>query len=263
MTALLSRILVAAVLLPVVFLLIWAGGWWLVGLAVLAALIALHELYLMARELRPVLVAGYAGTVATLVGSAWGPEWALAGFYSTLPLVFLFKAVAGAMPSIASASVTVLGAAWIGLGLAHLVLVREIPEHGVLALYTVVLAVFASDTAAFAAGRILGRHKMAPQTSPGKTWEGFVAGSIAAILVPFFALYEEDFLTVPESLGLGAVIAVAGPVGDLFESALKRDAGVKDSGSVLLGHGGMLDRLDAFLFTGVASYYLLVAFGAA
>jgi phosphatidate cytidylyltransferase len=123
--------------------------------------------------------------------------------------------------------------------------------------------VFASDTAAFAAGRVIGRHKMAPQTSPGKTWEGFVAGSIAAVLVPFFALYEEDFLTVPESLGLGAVVALAGPVGDLFESALKRDAGVKDSGRVLLGHGGMLDRIDAFLFTGVAAYYLLKAFGAA
>jgi phosphatidate cytidylyltransferase len=263
MTALVSRVLVAAVLLPLVFLLIWAGGWWIVGLAVVAALIALHELYLMARELRPVLVAGYAGTVATLVGAAWGPEWALAGFFSTLPLVFLFKAVAGAMPSTASVAVTVLGSAWIGLGLAHLVLVREIPEHGVLALYTVVLAVFASDTAAFATGRVIGRHKMAPQTSPGKTWEGFVAGTIAALLVPFFALYEEDFLTVPESLGLGVAIAVAGPVGDLFESALKRDAGVKDSGRVLMGHGGMLDRLDAFLFTGVASYYLLIAFGAA
>ena len=263
MTALVSRILVAAVLLPVVFLLIWAGGWWIIALAVVAALIALHELYLMARDLRPVLVAGYAGTVATLVGAAWGPEWALAGFFSTLPLVFLFKAVAGAMPSTASAAVTVLGAAWIGLGLAHLVLVREIPEHGVLALYTVVLAVFASDTAAFAAGRVIGRHKMAPQTSPGKTWEGFVAGTIAALLVPFFALYEEELLTVPESLGLGVAIAVAGPIGDLFESALKRDAGVKDSGRILLGHGGMLDRLDAFLFTGVATYYLLVAFGAA
>lgn len=263
MTALVSRILVAAVLIPVVFLVIWAGGWWLIGLAVVAALIALHELYLMGRELRPVLVAGYAGTVATLVGAAWGPEWALAGFFSTLPLIFLFKAAAGAMPSIASAAMTVLGSAWIGLGLAHLVLVREIPQHGVLALYTVVLAVFASDTAAFAAGRVIGRHKMAPQTSPGKTWEGFVAGTIAALLVPFFALYEEDFLTVPESLGLGVAIAIAGPVGDLFESALKRDAGVKDSGRVLMGHGGMLDRLDAFLFTGVASYYLLVAFGAA
>jgi phosphatidate cytidylyltransferase len=263
MTALVSRVLVAAALLPVVLLLIWAGGWWMVGLAGVAAMVALHELYVMTRELRPVLLAGYAGTMATLIGAAWGPEWALAGFFSTLPLAFLFKAVAGAMPSTASVSVTVLGSAWIGLGLAHLVLLRELPEHGFLTLLTVVLAVFASDTMAFATGRVLGRHKMAPQTSPGKTWEGFAAGTVAAVLVPFFAFYEEDFLTVPESLALGAVIAVAGPVGDLFESALKRDVGVKDSGRILLGHGGVLDRLDAFLFTGVAAYYLLKAFGAA
>ncbi len=263
MTALVSRVLVAAVLLPVVLLLIWAGGWWMIGLAVVAGMVALHELYVMTRNLRPVLLAGYAGTLATLIGAAWGPEWALAGFFSTLPLAFLFKAAAGAMPSAASVSVTVLGSAWIGLGLAFLVLLRELPEHGFLTVLTVVLAVFASDTMAFAAGRVLGRHKMAPLTSPGKTWEGFVAGTIAAVLVPFFAFYDEDFLTVPESLALGALIAVAGPIGDLFESAVKRDTGVKDSGRILLGHGGMLDRLDAFLFTGVAAYYLLKAFGAA
>ncbi len=263
MTALVSRVLVAAVLLPVVLLLIWAGGWWMIGLAVVAGMVALHELYVMTRNLRPVLLAGYAGTLATLIGAAWGPEWALAGFFSTLPLAFLFKAASGALPSAASVSVTVLGSAWIGLGLAFLVLLRELPEHGFLTVLTVVLAVFASDTMAFAAGRMLGRHKMAPLTSPGKTWEGFVAGTIAAVLVPFFAFYDEDFLTVPESLALGALIAVAGPVGDLFESALKRDVGVKDSGRILLGHGGMLDRLDAFLFTGVAAYYLLKAFGAA
>jgi phosphatidate cytidylyltransferase len=263
MTALVSRVLVAVVLLPVVLLLIWAGGWWMIGLAVVAGMVALHELYVMTRNLRPVLLAGYAGTLATLIGAAWGPEWALAGFFSTLPLAFLFKAAAGAMPSAASVSVTVLGSAWIGLGLAFLVLLRELPEHGFLTVLTVVLAVFASDTMAFAAGRVLGRHKMAPRTSPGKTWEGFVAGTIAAVLVPFFAFYDEDFLTVPESLAFGALIAIAGPVGDLFESALKRDMGVKDSGRILLGHGGMLDRLDAFLFTGVAAYYLLKAFGAA
>jgi phosphatidate cytidylyltransferase len=263
MTALVSRILVAAALLPIVLLLIWAGGWWMVGLAAVAGMVALHELYVMTRTLRPVLLAGYAGTLATLIGAAWGPEWALAGFFSTLPLAFLFKAAAGAVPTAASVSVTVLGSAWIGLGLAHFVLLRELPEHGFLTVLTVVLAVFASDTMAFAAGRVLGRHKMAPHTSPGKTWEGFAAGTIAAVLVPFFAFYGEDFLTVPESLTLGAVIAVAGPVGDLFESALKRDVGVKDSGRILLGHGGMLDRLDAFLFTGVAAYYLLKAFGAA
>lgn len=263
MTALVSRILVAAALLPVVLLVIWGGGWWLVGLAVVIALIALHELYLMTRELRPVLLAGYLGTLATLIGAAWGPEWALAGFFSTLPLAFLFKVAGGSMPTAASIAVTVLGAAWIGLGLAHLVLIRELPEHGDLALFTLVIAVFASDTAAYAAGRLIGRHKMAPQTSPGKTWEGFAAGSILAVLVPFFALYEENFVTVAESLVLGAAIAVVAPIGDLFESALKRDARVKDSGRLLLGHGGMLDRVDAFLFTGVAVYYLLLAFGAA
>lgn len=259
MTAFVSRTLVAAALLPVVFLVVWVGGWWMVGLAAVAGVIALHELYLMERELRPVLLAGYAGTLAALIGAQWGPEWVLAGFFTTFPLVFLFKAAGGAMPTTVSVAGTVLGSAWIGLGLAHLVLIRELGEHGVLATYTVLLAVFVSDTAAYVAGRLIGRHKMAPRTSPGKTWEGFVAGTIAAVLVPFFALYEQGFLTIPESLVLGAVIAVAAPVGDLFESALKRDAGVKDTGRVLLGHGGMLDRIDALLFTSVASYYLLLA----
>jgi phosphatidate cytidylyltransferase len=144
-----------------------------------------------------------------------------------------------------------------------MILIREIPAHGALAALTVLFAVFAADTAAFTAGRLFGRHKLAPRTSPGKTWEGLAAGTLAAVLVPFFALYEEGFLDVPESLALGAAIAVAAPIGDLFESALKRDAGVKDTGRLLLGHGGMLDRLDALLFAGVASYYLLLAFGAA
>jgi phosphatidate cytidylyltransferase len=263
MSSLVSRVLVAIALLPLVFLLIWAGGWWLVGAAAIVALIGLHELYLMARELRPVLLAGYAGAIAAIVGAEWGPEWVLAGFFATFPFAFLFKAAAGAMPTTASVAATALGSAWIGVGLAHVVLIRELPEHGVLATYTVLLAVFASDTAAYGAGRLIGRHKMAPQTSPGKTWEGFVAGSIVAVLVPFFAFYEEEFLTVPESLILGGLIAIVGPLGDLFESAMKRDVGVKDTGRLLLGHGGMLDRIDALLFVAVASYYLLVALGTA
>jgi phosphatidate cytidylyltransferase len=257
----LSRIVVAVLLLPLVLLLVYAGDWWLFALAAVAGVIALHEFYGMARSLRPVLLAGYFGTLATLVGAAWGPEWALAGFLSTFGFSFVFKGLAGVRPTLVSVASTVLGVAWIGLGLAHMILIREIPEHGVLAAFTVLLTVFVSDTVAYLAGRLVGRHKLAPNTSPGKTWEGLVAGTIAALLVPFFALYEEGFIDVPESLALGAAIAIAAPIGDLFESALKRDAGIKDAGRLLLGHGGMLDRLDALLFAAVASYYLLVAFG--
>jgi len=83
------------------------------------------------------------------------------------------------------------------------------------------------------------------------------------VLVPFFAMYKGHFLSVPQSLLLGVVIAIAAPMGDLFESALKRDMEVKDAGSILAGHGGVLDRLDAILFAVVASFYLLAAYGVA
>ena len=263
MSALVSRIFVAALLLPLVLLAIWGGEWWLFGLAAVAAVLALHEFYVMTRSFRPVVAAGYVGTLAALLGAMWGPEWALGGFLATFGLAFLFKGLAGAAPTTGSTAATMLGAAWIGLGLACMILIREIPEHGVLAAFTVLLAVFASDTVAYFAGRFLGRHKLAPRTSPGKTWEGLAAGTIAAVLVPFFALYEQGLLDVVHSLVLGGAIAIAAPMGDLFESALKRDAGIKDAGRLLLGHGGILDRLDALLFAGVAAYYVLLAFGVA
>jgi phosphatidate cytidylyltransferase len=158
-------------------------------------------------------------------------------------------------------SSTILGTAWIALGLGHLLLLRDLPEHGRLAVFTVLLAVFADDTAAYLVGRLVGRHKLAPSLSPGKTWEGFLAGTAAAVAVAFFALYEQNFLTIPQSIALGAAIALAGAAGDLFESALKRDLQVKDSGQLLGGHGGMLDRIDSLLFAAVAAFYVVLAFG--
>jgi phosphatidate cytidylyltransferase len=256
-----SRILVAAVGLPAVLGLVWLGGWWLWTLAAAAGLIALHEFYVMARPLRPLVLAGYAGLVLTLLGAELGgTTWMVGGFLTTIAFAFLLKGVSETRQSLTVAvATTVLGAAWTGFGLACIVLLRGLPEHGRLAVFTVLLAVFAADTLAYFTGQLIGRHKLAPVISPGKTWEGLVASTIAAILVAFFALYHQHFLTVGEALVLGAVIAVAAPIGDLFESAVKRDLGVKDSGRLLAGHGGVLDRLDAHLFAAVAAYYAILA----
>jgi phosphatidate cytidylyltransferase len=265
MTSFWSRILVSVLGVPLVLWLVYLGGWSMFALAAVAAVAGLHELYWMGRTLRPVVLAGYLGALATLLGAALGgPEWALGGLFSTLALAFIFKGVSATRQSTTvSVSLTVLGAAWIGLGLAHAVLLRDISEHGVLAAFTVLLAVWAGDAAAYGIGLLFGRHKLAPTVSPGKTWEGLAAGTAATIAVTFVALYKAGFLSIPESLVLGVAIAIAGPLGDLFESAIKRDMDVKDSGRLLGGHGGMLDRLDALLFSWVAAYYVIVAFGQA
>jgi len=261
MSPVVSRILVAVVGLPVVLGVVWLGGWWLCLLAIGAGVIALHEFYVMARPLRPLALAGYAGLALTLLGAQLsGPDWMLGGFLTTIVFAFLLKGVSDTRQSLTVAvATTVLGVAWVGLGLAYLMLLRGLPEHGRLAIFTVLLAVFGADTLAFFTGRLIGRHKMAPVISPGKTWEGLAASTVAAVLISFFALYHQHFLTTGESLVLGVVIAVAAPVGDLFESAIKRDFGVKDSGRLLAGHGGVLDRLDAPLFAAVAAYYAILA----
>jgi phosphatidate cytidylyltransferase len=260
MTAFWSRIFISAAGIPLVLWLVYLGGWPMFGLAAVAALVALHELYWMTRTLRPIVLAGYLGALAALLGATLGgAEWALGGLLSTLLFAFVIK---GGLSTV-SVSVTLLGVAWIGLGLAHALLLRDIDEHGVLAVYTVLLAVWAGDAAAYFVGRLVGRHKLAPTVSPGKSWEGLIAGTVATVAVTFIAVYEQSFLTIPESLVLGVVIAIVAPLGDLFESALKRDADVKDSGRLLAGHGGVLDRIDALLFAWVAAYYVVVAFGAA
>jgi len=261
-TAFLSRILISIVLLPVVLIAVYLGGWWVFALVGLAAAISLHEYWLMARPLAPLAPAGWIGAAVALVGAELsGARWMLGGLLTTFVLAFLLKAISEARAAATAAiSATVMGTLWIGGGLAFLILLRNIAVHGRLALLTVLLAVWAGDTFAYFGGRLLGRHKMAPATSPGKTWEGFVFGTAATIFVAFVALCKENFMTIGESIVLGVVLALAAPIGDLFESLLKRDAGVKDSGNLLGAHGGMLDRLDAFLFAAPAAYFTILAF---
>jgi phosphatidate cytidylyltransferase len=261
LTGFLSRLLVVAVGAPLVLGAIWLGGWWLFALVAVASLVGLHEFYAMARPLRPLVLAGYGGAIATLVGAhLGGVEWMLGGFLSTIVLAFLFYLVSTTRaPATAAVSSTVLGTAWIGFGLGFLLLLRDIPDHGRLATFTVVIAVWVDDTVAYLLGRTLGRHKFSPAISPAKTWEGFVAGTAAGIFAVFVSLYHENFLTIPESIVLGAIVAFSAALGDLFESAFKRDLQVKDSGRILAGHGGVLDRVDAFLFALPAAYFAIVA----
>jgi phosphatidate cytidylyltransferase len=267
MSTLVSRVLVAGILLPLVIAVVYVDGWWLVGLALAAGIVALHELYTIARELRPLVLGGYAGLVLTLLGlELGGITWMLGGILATLLFSFLLYGLSDVRPSAtASFGVTLLGVAWVGGGLGFLLLVRDIPEFGFWAVMAVLFTVFAADTAAFFVGRAIGRHKLAPAISPGKSWEGFVAGLVAAMATSFVILYRDRdaFLTAPESLALGASVALAAAIGDLFESAVKRDLGVKDSGRVLAGHGGMLDRLDSLLWAGPVAYFVVLAFGEA
>jgi phosphatidate cytidylyltransferase len=267
MSPLLSRIVVAAILLPLVIGVVYLGGWWLLGLALVGGLLALHELYVMARELRPLVLGGYLGFVLTLLGlELGGLEWMLGGLLSTFVFAFVVYGLGGVRQSATSSfGITLLGVAWVGAGIGCLLLIRDIPEFGFWAVMAVLFTVFAADTGAFFVGRTLGRHSMAPAISPKKSWEGFVGGVLAAVGMAFVILYRDrdDFLTIPESLILGLVIALAAVLGDLFESAVKRDLEVKDSGRVLAGHGGMLDRLDSLLWASPAAYFTIVAFGAA
>jgi phosphatidate cytidylyltransferase len=158
---------------------------------------------------------------------------------------------------------SVLGAAWIGFGLGHLILLRDMDDKARLLAVTVVLTVFAADTFAYFGGRLIGRHRMAPTLSPGKTWEGFAFGSVAGMFVSFVALYSDrhHYLNIWEAVVLGLVVVLAAAAGDLFESMLKRDMQVKDTGHLLGGHGGVLDRIDALLFASAAAFYLVLGFG--
>jgi phosphatidate cytidylyltransferase len=265
MSPLFSRLLVVVVLLPVVIGLVYLGGWWLFALGLVGGLLALHELYEMARELRPLVLGGYLGFIVTLLAlQLGGVEWMLGGLLAAFVFAFVVYGLGGVRQSATqSFGITLLGVAWVGGGIGCLLLIRDIPEFGFWAVIAVLFTVFAADTGAFFVGRTFGRHSMAPAISPKKSWEGLVGGVLAAVGMAFVILYKDrdEFLTIPQSLVLGLVIAIAAVLGDLFESAVKRDLDVKDSGRLLGGHGGMLDRLDSLLWAGPAAYFTILAFG--
>ncbi|MDP9224502.1 MAG: phosphatidate cytidylyltransferase [Actinomycetota bacterium] len=186
------------------------------------------------------------------------PEW--------LPVVAVI-AIAGAFaislrPGRGASAVddvawTVLGLAWIGGGGAAAISILVLRPEGPKLLILFLLAAAADDIAAFFAGTAMGKHKMAPSISPAKSWEGVVAGAGGAVAAAVLLIPSWTALSAPQALGVGAIVAVLGPMGDLVESLVKRELGVKDSGRLLPGHGGMLDRLDAIIFCAPAVFLYL------
>jgi phosphatidate cytidylyltransferase len=162
---------------------------------------------------------------------------------------------------------TVAGVLYTGWLLGHLVSLRALEDGQAWVLF-VVLATFASDTAAFLFGSRFGRHRLAPEISPNKTWEGAIAGlagaAAAGLLFTAATVFTGDNplyidgLAIWQAVLLGMIVSVFGQVGDLAESLLKRNAAAKDSGGVFPGHGGVLDRIDSIVFAGIVVYYVVV-----
>lgn len=278
-----ARILVAAVGIPVALVLIHLGGWYLGALLVVAAAIGTHEFYSVASAgaARPVYWLGVPAAALLVILAVHDPvfaAWGDRGLTLVMALVLLTACAVVFCRRIdegplLSASATVLGALYTGGTLSFAVLLRSLPEtmgtipvqrwEGTMLVLLPLAITWAGDTAAFFVGRSIGKTRLAPRVSPGKTVEGGVGGLAASLAVGVAAGFLLDgFGTVPLSPlsggVIGLVLGAAAQVGDLAESVLKREAGVKDSGSILPGHGGVLDRLDALFFTLPLAYGLLI-----
>ncbi len=252
---LLARVLVAIPLIVLAIVLVDHGGTvFAVGVAALG-LLCLHELYEIYARVRPVRIAGFLAVIGLVAAARFGDQsHVLLVAVLALPLCFLLvlgrRRLAGGTASI---SITMLGVWWIGVAVAYAMLLRRLP-HGDGIVIDVLVGTFVGDTAAYLGGRWFGRRRMAPRVSPNKTVEGLFIGAAAAIASVWFAGLYQTWISGPDALLLGVAVAVAAPLGDLFESFVKRDAGAKDAGTVFGAHGGALDRLDAALFAVVAGY---------
>jgi phosphatidate cytidylyltransferase len=257
-----ARILVAIPAIAFAIFIVAEGGWVLAAGAFALGVLCLHELFRMYEHLRPVKLAGFIGIAGLAVAAQVGDErQVLLAAVAFIPVMFM---LAVAMPPregvtiTEGMAITTFGVFWIGMAIAHAILMRGTP-HGDGIVIDVLVGTFVGDTGAYLGGRSFGTRRLAPRISPNKTVEGLVIGFIVAVLATWCAGLYQDWLSHGQAVLLGVAVGIAAPLGDLFESQVKRDAGAKDAGAAFGAHGGALDRLDAAFFTLVAGYYVWLA----
>jgi phosphatidate cytidylyltransferase len=292
MSNLTQRILVAVIGIPIVCYIILFKPFGLLGLTLIFALLAVHEFYGLAKAkgFAPQITLGMVFTALTVISFAHFqmvhavaflhlhlslavltiyllPLIMIAGVLATLTAE-LFKGYPNPLMQI---SVTIAGVSYVGFGLGAFFGIREMfydangpSSSSAFFLIAMLASIWICDTAAFAIGRKFGRHKIAERVSPNKTWEGAIAGLIAAIatwLIVRVYIGGLEEVSLSTAIAMGIIVGVFGQVGDFAESMLKRDAGVKDSSTLIPGHGGVLDRIDSILFVAPLTYFYLQLFG--
>jgi len=249
-----KRVLSSVIGIPVIILAAWCGGWVLFAVTLAIMLVALYELkkIYLAMGYHPSLPIMTIGEIIIAVGSFIGGGEMTGQLVVFVVVMFLLTGLI-CFPALLPGDVAVglTGTFYIGL-LVYLFLVRSM-ENGLVWVFILLAGTWMADIAAYVVGKTLGRKKLAPKLSPGKTIEGALGG-LAGGIIGSFIVYLFASLPLLEILALGLLVGVAGLLGDLFESSLKRSAGVKDTGLIIPGHGGMLDRFDSMLFAAPALY---------
>jgi phosphatidate cytidylyltransferase len=266
-----ARVLVALIAAPIAIVCVWKGNELFALLLAILGVIALGELYTLMGRVRPPALAGFLTLIALLTAALYGEQrHVVMVLVAAFPVTFFLGLVRPRRANVSWAiAATLFGVLWIGLPMVHAIWLRDLSiTHdgrsvgtGMGLVFDVLIATFIGDTCAYFVGRAYGRTPFAPLISPNKTLEGLVGGVLGGTLAFWCAGLYQDWLSGWDALLIGFLVALTAPLGDLFESLIKRDLEVKDTGTLFGAHGGVLDRLDAVLFTIVVGYYAAVGLG--
>jgi phosphatidate cytidylyltransferase len=263
-TTILTRLITIVVSAPIIILCTYLGGVYFLLLVLTLAIFSINEFYSLMRlkGFDPAVIIGNLITAFFIIFAFyalkknWEPAHSViltGAVMATLGSAVFLKRPKNVIVDIA---VTILGMIYVGWFLSYLLFIRNLTEHGAY-IFFLIITIWAEDIMAYLVGSALGKTKLVPAISPKKTVEGAIAGLVTCVIA---ALIFSQFIGMDliHALILGLLIGIMAPISDLVESLVKRDVGAKDSGNVVPGHGGVLDRMDSFILTAPVLYYYVV-----